>query len=664
MTRINKIDLRGVYTKTATAFLCLTLAVAMVWPTPTRAQSMTVAELQAVLNQLLDRLQQLQSGGTIGGVCSYTWTRSLGQGSTGTDVMRLQQFLNTSPDTRLAVSGAGSPGMETQYYGPITASAVSKFQVKYRATVLTPIGLVNPTGYFGPMSRAEANRLCNDTIVIPPGDDDDDNGGNLQGGAGSLDDFRLVTSINNEEVGEGENDIEVLGLEFEADGSDVEVLAVTVDFDQVTADDDFEDYADEVSIWLDGEEYATVDADEFDDDNDYRDTITLDRGAIVREGDVGELVVAVSGVNNLDSDYEGDRWEVVIDNVRFRDALGASISDSQMDNLSRDFSFEEFAASAGLEVRVRSGDDDINDTQMIEVSTDDSTDDVPVLSFLVEVEGDSEIEVEDMSVNIETTGGDIDDIVSAAYLYLEGDEVGSVNINDNDNTITFDDLDLTLDSDETYEFEVALDILAADNYSSGATVDVDVLASNVDAWDMEDEQGDDVSDSDRRGSASADAHTLLTQGVGLELVDSSTQEVYNSSTPSSSYGQFRMVLDVRAVGDTIYVPQTATRDNAASTSAGLTYYFENGDGDEYAAGSGTHSFTRVSGGNIEGNFVRINEGQTARFELVATLNPDDFGQYRAQMVSVGWNDTAASPDGFTLAHPDSNFRSGLQVISD
>jgi len=91
--------------------------------------------------------------------CS-SFLSDLAQGTSNAEVMRLQQFLNMDPDTRVAAAGSvGSAGMETQYYGPATAAAVSKFQVKYRAEVLTPNGLVNPTGYFGPSSRAKANAL-------------------------------------------------------------------------------------------------------------------------------------------------------------------------------------------------------------------------------------------------------------------------------------------------------------------------------------------------------------------------------------------------------------------------------------------------------------------------------------------------------------------------
>lgn len=669
MTNINIIKTQNYsqIQKIAMAFLlCALLAVGTIWPAPVKAQSSnpTVAELQTLLNQLLARLLELQaSNGTISGVCPYTWIRPLGQGSTGLDVLRLQQFLNTSSDTRLAVSGAGSPGLETQYYGPITANAVSRFQAKYRAEILSPLGLVNPTGYFGPASMSKANRLCvGGGTVTPPRD----GGGALQGGAGSLSEIRLISNIANEDVGEGEEDVDVLGLELRADGSDIELSAVTIDFDQISHNDDLDEYASEVSVWLNGEEYARVDADEFTDNNNSRFTISLDNGAIIREDDIGELVIAVSGANNIDSNQVDDRWSVAIDSVRFRDAQGAVITSNEMDDLTRTVTFREFASAAGLEVIIRSGDDDVNQARTIEVSSSQSTDNVPVLSFRVEVGGDSDILIDDMTFDATTTGGTLDEIATAAYLEMDGSRVGSESITSSDSTITFEGMDLELESGETYEFEVRMDLNSANgtNYTSGATIDVDLTSDNRDSWDIEDENGDEVSEADRRGTVMSDAHTLRTEGASISLVSATTREVYNSSTPSASYGEFKMVVDVKAIGSSIYIPETAVRSTSASTAAGLSYYFENASGNAYTAGASTESFTRVSGGVVQNGFVRIDEGQTARLELVTTLDPAAFDQYRVQIVSVGYNDTANAPDSTMTVVPSVNYRTGLQVINN
>ena len=83
------------------------------------------------------------------------FTRVLQFGSVGNDVKILQQFLNSDPDTIIANSGAGSPGLETTKFGPATRVAVQKFQLKY--------GLVKKggSGYgiVGPKTRTKLEEV-------------------------------------------------------------------------------------------------------------------------------------------------------------------------------------------------------------------------------------------------------------------------------------------------------------------------------------------------------------------------------------------------------------------------------------------------------------------------------------------------------------------------
>ncbi|MGM0628921.1 MAG: IPT/TIG domain-containing protein [Patescibacteria group bacterium] len=83
-------------------------------------------------------------------------------GDRGEDVKELQVILNRDPDTRLASYGAGSPGQETEYFGPITKNAVIRFQEKYSSEVLSPLGLQRGTGYFGPSSRGKVDDLLSE----------------------------------------------------------------------------------------------------------------------------------------------------------------------------------------------------------------------------------------------------------------------------------------------------------------------------------------------------------------------------------------------------------------------------------------------------------------------------------------------------------------------
>lgn len=87
-----------------------------------------------------------------------SFTRSLTLGSTGSDIKALQVLLNSHGFT-VSTYGNGSSGHETTYYGPATASAVSRFQNAYAALILTPSGLTHSTGYFGPATMKEANLL-------------------------------------------------------------------------------------------------------------------------------------------------------------------------------------------------------------------------------------------------------------------------------------------------------------------------------------------------------------------------------------------------------------------------------------------------------------------------------------------------------------------------
>jgi len=74
-----------------------------------------------------------------------SFTRDLRLGSTGSDVLTLQKFLNAS-GFQVASSGNGSPGSESDYFGPATVRALASYQRSK--------GIVPAVGFFGRLTRA------------------------------------------------------------------------------------------------------------------------------------------------------------------------------------------------------------------------------------------------------------------------------------------------------------------------------------------------------------------------------------------------------------------------------------------------------------------------------------------------------------------------------
>lgn len=590
------------------------------------AKAATTAELEAQVAALLAQIQALQGGSSVSAGAAFTMDMTIG--ASGAEVTRLQNWLISK--------GYSIPAGATGYFGAQTAAAVAKYQM---AKGITPAA-----GYFGPMTRAAVNAEGgSSTGGNTGGNTGGSTGGDLEGGAGSIDEAELISGFSNEEVGEDEEDVEVYGLEITADdGSDIELTAVRVVFDEGTADEDFDNYASEVSIWFDGEEVARLDADEFNDDNDWSKTVSLDDGAIIRADEAGELMIAVSGISNLDSGDDTETWDVAITSVRFVDADGATVSDTNTGDIdaaaTRTFSFEFFAtaADAELALSLTDGDDadDINDAHVIDIDDNDDTDGVEILAFTMEVEGDSDLTVDELPVLLTATGVNIEDAVTNVSLWLDDEEIGSENTTAAavTETVTFDDLDLVLEAGESYDFMVTVDLVStAGAIDNGDTLKAEITSTQFNAADIEDESGEDLANGDRTGTASGEASSLRDSGIMVEFV-SADAEVTTvgdaaATTPTSDIGTFTITFDVTAFDTDAYI------DLSAPLAAGGT-----GESDLTITGAGTvvSTIDTTSGADQGTDGFLVDEDATERFEITTSITATTDGFFQVALADLVW----------------------------
>jgi len=224
------------------------------------AKAQSVSELQAMIAALQAQIAAL-AGGSSSSSCTYVHTVTLKQGSTGSQVAAMQ-----------AVIGATADGK----FGPMTKAKVQAFQASK--------GLV-ADGVVGPMTGAAIAASCS---MDDDSSNDDSSSADLEGSFGTIDTVTTLSQYSNEEIGEGADEVKVLGFEVEASNDgDIMINSVKLNFDPAgngSGDsDNLDDYIDGVTIWMGSKEVGSADAEDFtENSNDtFTRTISL-KNAIVR----------------------------------------------------------------------------------------------------------------------------------------------------------------------------------------------------------------------------------------------------------------------------------------------------------------------------------------------------------------------------------------------
>jgi len=459
----------------------------------------------------------------------------------------------------------------------------------FRAEVLTPNGLVNATGYFGPSSRAKANDLCIadattgevDDAEDATEDEDEDADVTLQG-TGTLETFEIDDA--EDRVEEGAEDEVVLEVTAEAENGDLEIARLVMQLVANEGNEEIEpwDTFDEVSIWIDGDKVASFDASDEDDylDEDNGTFQFTNLGIILMEDEEVEMLVAVSVQNSVDgADADLAEWNIDILEARTFDADGVAETNN-FDEMGDKYplglvdTFAEITDGINFDIVAEGVDDDASiesdsnspDSATLKVEDNRSeSEEYLVHTFEIEVDDESsDLLLEDAYVWVSITnpaGGvasiDSTDVVAEITLTIDGQtETGDAVVNENAaiaNGATvrvgyrfqFDGLDL--DADETYIAAVNMTFEGADvnadptlsAYDPGTGITTDVDAQEAGArWEVEGQDNDFV----LTGTDESEDHALNTVVPVISGV-SVTESVNDSRDAGSVSFRFSVEAD-------------------------------------------------------------------------------------------------------------------------
>jgi len=596
-----------------------------------------------------------------------------------------------SADTRVAASGPGSPGNETSYYGPLTASAVTSFQEKFSADVLAPLGLMSGTGYWGSSTGSKAQELCTttpsddsdddmsgdlDDLLGDSGDDSDDSDEDesddepeLSGGEASLEDFDYNTGDDND-VEEG-NTAEVAELDFDVEDGDVRVARADIGFrlsdepnNNSEADDEPWDVFEEVTLMADGEEVASMQVDSEDDwldddpsdigGNDYYEVRFTGLDTVVEQGDEAVMQLEVETQSNVD-EAGNVEWTTVVDDrgVRARDGEGIDqyVPDgTESDDVS--FDVDKEGGDEGLDIS-RSSEDP--DQTIVPVDRDDDSDPMGVFAFDLEAD-DNDIDVDQVNLNTTfrdlakdstfTTSSDswFGKVVNEATLELDGERFDSDDENVSEIAdgsgseatstavadLEFDvDEDFTIEEDETATAFLLLEFNQQQgNYNDGLTVQGAV---------------DDTAPSDYTGLMSSDDLTDGSRYSGI-----TGEGVDDVEGDGNAYGDEHTVLSTGIYSDTPADTTAETRGGDDSDRGFFSFDVDLTAFDEeevYIEQSATSSFNEV----LNGPNSSATTSRTLRDQNYDTETVDGTDYY-----VIGKGDT----EEFTVEYTVSDLNSG------
>lgn len=576
------------------------------------ADSGTIANVQAALG-----------GSPVTSGNSCTISRNLTVGASGADVVCLQNILLSK--------GFSVPAGATGFFGVQTQTAVAAFQ---RAQGISP-----SVGYVGPVTRAAIDASGYVPVPTPTPSP-------VTKEEGELKRFSTIGDVESE-VKENERNVKVLGVEFDAEDSNMRIDRVDVEFEKVSGAGStrLERYVSSVSLYIDGKKVATQSVSRSDRDGNIYSFRFSGINAMVEKGKTGELYVAVDVVNNIDSADEDAEWAVRVPVKGIRATDTAGISDTYGSNdLSETVTFGEETTGS---LRITSGDDNPDDEVVI---GDDSKDTNGVALLEFEIKGrNQDIELKDIPVSLAISGnvGHVGEVVKTLKLMQGSKVLKSKNIPANAGVyeeIVFDKLDITVAKDSTETFKVVADIRKiSGTFHEGDSVTASTTASL--AWGAEDNSGNDIIPT---GSVTGGTQYFYISGISAKIVSVNATKNFRADDPGEAdRGEFKLVFDVTAIGDDIYLDRSVTRTESGVAGDGFTWATTSDSTTGNTLLANFISASNTDSGDTDNHF-KVGEGKTRRFTMTVILEADQHGAASVMLTGINWTTDSSdtTPDNF------------------
>lgn len=611
---------------------------------------------------------------------AYTQTVTLKMGSTGSQVMSLQQALNANGYV-VSTTGAGSPGMESTFFGAKTKAAVMAFQ---SAHGLTADGVVGPmtgaalSALTGSMSNLPAGCTsasgfstttgmpCNSGSSSLPAGCTSTAGyspttgakcdGSTGGSSGSLTNLG-ETSISGLDIKDADDDsineeaskAPVADIQFDVDDADAQLIRADVVFqlkDGNTGEEKPWRAFDKVYLMDGSTVIASTDASSSDawdktdsivgsspDNQAYRIRLNGFSKVYKKDSNNNDLWVAVDVASSVDgTDTNDENWAVGVDTdgLRFTDSTGLDTEVDTSDTAS--FSVEKAGAQSEFTVTEADNSPDAQTLKVNESSTSTQT----IAIFKVKADPDGgDVKIDDFPITL-TAGGtgspDLSDFVDDVQVVLNGTTYSTDDSIPATTSHTFhfsdiEDDDVVVNAGDNTTVTVKVKFLSQGNnasvYPNGVTIeaDADVTSSDVEDADT----GDDIGDVN--GTASGDTMTLAGNGISVD-VNSATTDILSNDGSNNDTATFTWKIDVTAFGDNdVYINKDAgdVVQTDGSNNVDTIYTIQKSGGAALTATSGTitttssaNSVTGVGGIFSGESFYKIGSGDTESFTITVT----------------------------------------------